>query len=311
MGDWLTLLVLVPAILVPIAALIGFAACDNLWKLPHIKDAKPIIDKAEGINPITIHLEWHFAAAAEKFHFERTGPGGSVGFDVTGSPKDDTGLPFDTGLPPNTTFDYQVQAVFSNGDPSGFSATATATTKPLALAYSRPLSQSTSFLQGSTLIQRIEAPHLSATGTHVRITVQASELSDAWIDRVYISKVNTMGKAWDPVTDPTDPARLTAIYDSAIQNGPFFVPKGETKPLPITRYPIDLSEALLIAFDFTPGPASSAASAPEIPKSEATVYFLQGAAEAALPIRSANYTLVESPMTMTSFVHFITIIEAG
>jgi len=316
MGDWLTLLFLAAAILVPVVVLIGFAGCDNLWKLPHIEDAKPIIDKAEGIDPITIHLEWHFAYAAESFHFTRTDDDGNV-VDLfpLGSPLNDT------DLPPNATFHYQVQALQSNGDTTGEpSATATATTKPFASAYSKLLTQSTSPVEGSTLIQRIEASHLSGTGTHVRITVQAAPESGASIDRGYISKVNTMGKAWDPNNDPADPARLTAIYDSgANQNQPFLVPKGETKVLPITRYTIDQSEALLIAFDFTPGPLSGVANgptsrvetAPDIPKSEATVYFLLGVAEAALPTRSPDYLLVENTTTMTSLVHFVTNIEAG
>ena len=303
MGDWLTLLFLVPAILVPVVVLMSFAGCDRCWGLVHVPPAKPIIDEARGIDAFTIHLAWHFPSAAEKFHFERTGPDGNVEFDALVVPHDDT------GLDPNTTYDYQVQAVYSDGDTSEFSTIVPGTTRPFVSAYSRPLTQSTGFVEGGTLIQRIEASHLSATGSYVRITVQAAPESDAWIDRVYISKASMTGNEWDPDTDKTK------VYDAS----PFVVTKGTKQELPITKYTIDQSQALLIAIDFTPGPASGVptgptsrvGSAPGIPRSEATAYFLQPAAEAASPIRSANYnTVVEDPTNpITSYVICVIDIE--
>jgi hypothetical protein len=315
MGDWLTLLVLVPAILVPVAVLIGFAGCDNLCGLIHVDPTKPIIDLARGKNGITITLVWNYSdVTVEQFRFVRTGPDGSSEEFLLPAPP----VPFNDTVAPNpsdattTTYKYHVRAEYSHSDPSAPSPIVEGTTLPFVPAYSRSLVDSTSPTDGGTLIQRIEASQLSATGPHVRITVQAAVESDASIDRVYISKASTTGNAWDSVD-------RNAIYDSdANQNQPFVVPAGTKRVLPIIEYTIDQSEALLIAIDFTPGPASNVPTgptsrvgrAPGVLRSEATVYFLQPAAEAASLTRSPNYITVVDPMnTNTSYVMCVTNIE--
>jgi hypothetical protein len=51
MGEWLILLVLVPAIVVPVVLLAGFAGCDKVWGLPHIADQPVLlIEHAVGIS---------------------------------------------------------------------------------------------------------------------------------------------------------------------------------------------------------------------------------------------------------------------
>jgi hypothetical protein len=307
----LTLLFLVLAILVPVALLVGFAGCDRVFGLTEITPTLPMIDSATGKDGTTIALVWHWAGTPQKFQFERTDPDGNVAnFDAPYPPES---FP-DTGLAPATTYSYRVRGVFSNGDTSDWSSSVPGTTLPLVSTYSKSLTGPEAEWEGYTLVQRIEVGHLSATGPHVRITVQASSAGDASIDKIYISQASSSGNPWDPAGD------LTAIYDSnANQNQPFPVPAGMTKPLPIVAYAINRFQALLISIDFTAGPASGVPTgpasaverAPAVPMSEAATYYLLGAEASKPGPRSANYTLEGDMAAMTSQVTFITNIEVG
>lgn len=44
--------------------------------------------------------------------------------------------------------------------------------------------------EGYCLVQRIEAVRLSRSGTRVKLTLRASSVSKAYIDRIYISRPN-------------------------------------------------------------------------------------------------------------------------
>ena len=157
-----------------------------------------------------------------------------------------------------------------------------------------------------TLVQRIEAAQLGATGAHVRITVQASAATDASVERIYISQQDAAGKPYDSAAD------LTAVYDSAAnQQQPFVVPAGMKRSLPIVTYTITRFQALLIAVDFSSAPASGAEFAPSVPMSEASAYFFLSGLEAGVRIRSPNYTFIGDIAAMTSAVVFITRIEVG
>src|SRR5262249_12629523 len=73
MAEWLTLLVLVPAIVVPVVLLVGFAGCDKVWGLIHVPDrpSVPMIESADGISGSVITLKWKFYDEALEFVFER------------------------------------------------------------------------------------------------------------------------------------------------------------------------------------------------------------------------------------------------
>ena len=51
MAEWLILLLLIPAIVVPVVLLVGFAGCDRLlelWELTPTTSQPPVIKSAEG-----------------------------------------------------------------------------------------------------------------------------------------------------------------------------------------------------------------------------------------------------------------------
>jgi hypothetical protein len=167
------------------------------------------------------------------------------------------------------------------------------------LVYSKTLTDPSSGWEGFSLVQRIEADNLSATGPHVRITVQAASGSSASIDRVYISQADASGRAYDSAAD------LTAVYDlAANQQQPFLVPAGTFKSLPIVAYTINKFQALIIAIDFTASSPSAIEFASSDPASGASAYYLGPAGEAAVRNRAPNYA-------QSSAVFFVTKIEAG
>jgi hypothetical protein len=297
MAEWLTLLVFIPAIVLPVALLVGFAGCDRVFGLTEVSPPTLIIDSATGKDGTTITLIWHSDGTPQSYQFERTDPVGNIANFEAPAPA----APFDdTGLAPATSYRYRVRAIDTSGDPTDWSAAVTGTTLPFASTYAKTLTEDSSQWEGFTLVQRIEAAHLSATGPHVRISVQASSASDASIDKIYISQADSTGNPYDSAAD------LTLVYDSAAnQQQPFVVPAGTTKSLPIVAYTINKVQALLIAVDFSATPASGVELASSVPTSEAAAYYLATpAGEAAVRIRSPNYQ-------QASDVVFITNVEVG
>ncbi len=300
MAEWLTLLLLIPAIIVPVLVLAGFAACDRVFGLEHINPVPPMIDSAAGKDDTTITLIWHWSATAQKFEFERTDPNGNVAHFDAPAPA----APFDdTGLTPGTSYSYRVRGTDTSGDTSDWSAPVTGAT--FATAYAKTLTADSVNWQGYTLVQRIEAAQLAAAGPHVRITVQAGSARGASIDRISISQVASGGKPYDSAPD------LTLVYDlAATQQQPFVVPAGMTQSLPIVAYTLNRFQPLLIAVDFSAAPPSDVATT-TVPTSEAIAYYLQtSTGEASVQTRSPNYRQAGSTPT-TSGVFFITNIEAG
>jgi hypothetical protein len=302
MAEWLTLLLLFPAIVVPVALLVGFAGCDRVFGLTEVSPPPLIIDSATGKDGTTITLIWHSGGTPQSYQFERTDPVGNIAnFDAPAP-----AAPFDdTGLAPATSYRYRVRAIDTSGDPTDWSAPVTGTTLPFASTYAKTLTEDGSGWEGYTLVQRIEAIHLSATGPHVRISVQASSVSDASIDRIYISQADSTGNPYDSAAD------LTLVYDSAAnQQQPFVVLADTKRELPIVAYTINKFQALLIAVDFAAAPASGVEYASSVQTSEATAYFLATpAGEAAVGTRSPNYQ--QAGDIATSDVIFITNVEVG
>jgi len=296
MAEWLTLLLLIPAIIVPVILLTGFAACDRVFGLSSGPVTAPTIDSATPKDAVTITLVWE-GGSGDHYQFERTNPDDTItNFNAPfpAKPLDDT------GLLPASTYKYRVRVIDNSGDPADWSNSVSATTLPVTSAYQKALTEDSANWQGFTLVQRIEAAQLGATGPHVRITVQASSVSDASVNRLYISQAASTGQPYDSAPD------LTQVYDfAANQQQPFVVPAGTTKQLPIVAYTINRFQALLVAIDFSATPVSGIETTAAVPASEASAYFLQTAGgEAAVQVRSANYQ--PSPR-----VYFITNIEVG
>jgi hypothetical protein len=294
MAEWLILLLLVPAIVVPVVLLVGFTGCERAYEVPPLTSGTPVIDSAVGKSGTIITLTWKWSdypSAPTKFQFERTNPDSTTTpFEILNPPAS----PYDdTGLAPATSYQYRVRSVYSDGSTTNWSARVTGTTLQFEPTFAEVLTRDSSGWQGYTLVQRIEAVRLFRSGTQVQITVQASSVSDTSIDRVYISQANPTGKPYDSFSD------LTAVYDSSTQ--PFVVPKMNSRPLPVVTYSLDHTQPLLVAVDFSPPPAASGIKyTGPVPATEAVAYYHLGA-EAKLNVRSVNYV-------STSNIDLITVI---
>src|SRR3984893_4994561 len=186
MAEWLLLLLLVPAIVVPVVLLVGFAGCNQVFGIQSTTTAPfpPILVSAEGSSGSTIHLTWTWTGdpqTLQAFHFVRTNPAGTeTPFDANPSTS-----PFETddmGLQPATTYGYRVQAVLNHGSSTDFSPAPPApplpaTTLPFTNTFHQPLTGPGTNdgieWQGFTLVQRIEPARLSTSGTQIIITLVA------------------------------------------------------------------------------------------------------------------------------------------
>src|SRR5262249_13200090 len=153
----------------------------------------------------------------------------------------------DRGLHPAENHTYQVRGIFSDGTPSDWSSPVTGTTlsPPFQTTFQKTLDGDEDDWQGQTIVQRIEAGQLSASGIQVQIYVQASSDQAASIDRVFISQPAS-ATASNPTPDPYDSGPdLTPVYNPNPPM-PFVVPIGVDlngqavlTPLPIVNYTLD------------------------------------------------------------------------
>jgi len=294
MTEWLILLLLVPAIVVPVVMLVGFAGCSEIagiedWRRRPTNGGNgefgdPVIESADGKSVSIITLKWIYNPAAAKFLIERSGQ--ILATQPVSSPFDD-----DDGLKADTSYSYRVLALDIGdnqlGNWSGEVVGKTLKFEPTFEAWpdpTKPPSPSEGWA-GYTLVQRIEPPQLQKSGSKVRITLRASSMSDASIDRIYISQ---------PKPNSTNP------YDSEadltpVSTTPIFIAQGQPFTIPDVAlgtgfdYEFKNGFPLLIAVDFAPSPPSGVAYI-DIPE-DATAYWKPGVAEAYTQdgLRSANY----------------------
>jgi hypothetical protein len=268
--EWQIVLLVVPAIVVPVVLLFGFAGCSFD---PPSGSPAPMIVSATGTSVSSIVIAWTFSGEpATHFQVERTKSGQAADppFDAV-SPLDDTGL--DEG----TTYSYRVKAVFGDGNTSDFSASVSAKTLSFQEAFSATLTEDEPDWAGFCLVQRIEPLKLSRSGPQVRITIRASTAADLTIDRIFISQPATAGDPYDSAAD------LTQVSSAVM------VPANTATTLPPVTYNLDHTQPLLIAFDFSSTPNSgNVRRLPAVPTSDASAYFKQ-ASEAAINDRQADY----------------------
>ncbi|MGE2691401.1 hypothetical protein [Mycolicibacterium pulveris] len=134
MSEWLLLVLIVPAIVVPVVLLLGFAGCDEVFGLDRIDTPEPgpVIESAAGKSMSVITLTWMIDQTATEIEFERTrvNPMGPADppyrFKVVASLLSHD----DPGLDPATSYTYTAKAIFADGDASLPSAPVAGTTLP-------------------------------------------------------------------------------------------------------------------------------------------------------------------------------------
>ena len=131
--------------------------------------------------------------------------------------------------------------------------------------------------QGYCLVQRIEAVRLSKSASQIKVTLRA--VSNAYIDRVYISRADPAGDPYDSAAD------LMAVWTT-----PFVIPANKAVTLPDPslippnvfslaeiHYDLDEGQPLLIAVDFSATPPSRIRCNKAVTPDQACAYFKIGA----------------------------------
>jgi hypothetical protein len=246
------LIALVPAILVPLVLLFGFAGCGA--RLADPPTLAPTIVSAIPRDEDAVELSWsHTNEIPVSFEIERR-----KGSDAAGEPIPIDASPWlDSALEGGTQYTYRVIAVSTDsGRPSDWSNEATVET--WARAFTSGLEQAgvDASVAGACLVQRLQPGTLSRPGNLVGITVRGADSNDLRLSKVTIS---------NPVLD--SPAGGNA-FDSAakpknVTASSLMVAAGGPAQLPPVEFSVATDDELLIAFDIgDPGTSRYAAGAP-------------------------------------------------
>lgn len=275
--DWLLLLLLIPAVIVPVVLLYGFAGCAAVYGLhtvypptaPKNLTAAPSASVDAGSS---VTLAWENTDGTEA-QIERAMDGGD--FTPLPDPSDPTkvlvvnGESFtDTGLTPGATFIYQVRTN-KNGDTSDDATNAVAVTT-FKTAFYVPINDVVASTDqpgdiGYTVVQILANTLLQASGTLVNLTLRGPTGGLLTLDKVFISNVAATG---DPFDSDVPPVPVTS--NLALNNATLAI-------TPAGTFFLDQSKPLLVAYDVNPtantmrygtlpqGGATAYAKAPSVP----------------------------------------------
>ncbi len=272
--EWLLLAVLIPAVVIPVVLLLGFAGCELVFQLKAPELPAPINLAAEA-RRTSIVLTWEdpSVSANTTYTVERVVSGQDPLLQESPTTTFE-----DQGLSDATTYTYRVMA--SQGDQeSKFSNPLAVATAAFSPAFSETLSADGTGLAGDCRIQRIESARLFKSGAEVRITIASAASGPLQIDRVFISRADAQGDPYDAAAD------LTAVAANVS------VAAGTTLALPPVMYALDHTQPLLVAFDFnaTAG-LGNVRRRNNVPAAEATVFGRNNTAQADLQDRSPDFT---------------------
>jgi hypothetical protein len=290
MAEWLILIFVVPAVIIPVVLLLGFAGCDQVFGLERIDVLPPIISSAEGLSASIIRLTWSYTVGppATEFEFERTRVldlQDRQTFKAPSSPFDDNNA--GQGLNEHEAYIYRVRAIGSDGEEGEWSGQVIGTTHLFETTFAWTTQEETLVVDdapwdGYCIVQRIEAARLSSGGTKVKLTLRASSVNEASIEQIFISKPDPLGNnLYDSADD------LTAVISTRV-----VIPANNLVTLPAINYNLDQSQPLLIVFAFSAPPQISGVKRIEldqVPADQASAFYKLDAAEAPKPNRASDF----------------------
>jgi hypothetical protein len=236
-----------------------------------------------------VQLSWNNASAtATKFSLEhRPNPGSGWNEIFKGTAK--TSPP--TPLTPAGSDEYRVTAIVDGYDNNVKKEVRSIPSAPISgvteipitpptwkTAYGVALTVDDPGFAGDTIVQRIDASHLTNAGIKVRITVRGSTAANLIINKVTISQAAAAGQLWNSAADLIE-VRFGGASGVTI-------PANTSKISDETNYNLVLGKDLIVAFDInaTNGAARRAVLAGPV------MYSKKNTAEASLQNRTGNYT---------------------
>jgi hypothetical protein len=285
--EWVILLLLVPAIVVPVVLFFGFAGCS--FHAPE----RVLILSVEPTALNTLTVKWI-----------DPDPRG-IGFEIRRTKVSDKTSTVqkaefsdreftDGGLEPATQYSYTVRRILHvEESPKEEDVSEAVTGTTLGPAFVQALPQNAEGVSGLTWVQRFEPVRLMAGGNRVALTVRSASAVSMKIARIYISQPavpDPVNQTPDPYDSATD---LTKVFDDP--TNPIFVPLGTAKTLPVIDYQLDPDRPLLVAFEFdSPDGFGNCARVTGVPATEATTYFSFFFPEANKNDRHTGYSHIDS-----------------
>ncbi len=280
--EWIILVVLVPAVIVPIVLLFGFAGCSSFGTEtapPPSPPAGPFELVAKAVSETQIDLAWkHNSMGGVKFIVSFLGPDGV--WNENYATVTEKSLP-SASLSPGVSYSYRVRATLGSGNDSGPSNTATTRTWKWEEFYNKPPTDNEGAFPGDCLVQRIDKALLTYSGDAMKVRLTLRGSANAANAALAIDRLSISHAASPSAANPAP-----QLWDSA---APVMLLPGSVPPLPgngtpVTLAPIDFAvdktRDLIVAFDIKAGNAS-----PTIRRTTdigtSTAYTRNDAAEAA------------------------------
>lgn len=276
--EWLILLLLVPAILVPVVLLYGFAGCSYTPPRTGLSLSPPVNLTARAkIGTNAISLSWeNTEPAAARYEIQRL-TGSEIEF-TTIADQVTVETFVDAGLDARTRYFYQVRVIDADENSSSYSDLAADTTYETAFDAATEVPNPQTAPPGVyCFVQRISASELLAAGDSVALKLRGAPAGNVTIDNIYISRVAGSGNPWDSAAD------LKKVITSAVT-----LQNDEPVDLDEIFYDLDPGQDLLIAFDFTA--TSGAGEIRFVLRTGVTLFFKPGVQQASTPIRDSDYT---------------------
>jgi hypothetical protein len=275
--EWVVLLALGAAVLIPAVLLLGFAGCYS----PPTPDT-PMILSVRGASLTSIEVDWTRAGPYTGWVVEVTRPGDAP-FELP-SPETSLVVPdLETGV----LYRFRVKTVATGLEDSPYSPPVDGTTLSQAFnfPFDPPFVSDTPGAEGLCLILRIEAAQVLKSGPRVSLTLLGPSAGTTSIDRIYISQPLGTGDLYDAAGD------LTAVFDIAGGSPPLVLQPGEVRTLPIVDYNLDQTQPLLVAFDISNSPPAAASTVRTLTvQPQDAGSFTRRIVEAAVPDRTTGYS---------------------
>jgi Fibronectin type III domain len=292
--EWLILVLLVPAVLVPVVLLGGFAGCGfSAAVVPSPKAPENVTTKP--VSASEIDVAWTPSNGDDaSFTVRRTPP-------APGTPMEFPGLSLtsfpDTGLDPATMYEYEVKATTTGGSESAYSAPPVSAST-LGLTFSAVLDHDQAGLDGWCFVQRIEPTRLALGGTRVRLTLRGSTAGPLVLNKITLAMAAATGDRFDSAGPPV-------VLETGVS-----LLAGVPHTTPLVPFPLDRTRPLLVAFEIgSPGNIRNVA----VPVSDASMFFKVGTAAAPIAeaqvVDRSGYTLAGNPTV--SNVNLIELIEVA